>query len=198
MRPLPPASAPFPVLTTERLVLRQITDDDTEALFTLLADPEVTRYLNLDVDVLTTPAQAQALITRVCDRFRWDEAIRWAITRHGQPRLIGTCGYTELVLPGARGQIGYDLQRAAWGQGIMTEALRAILHYGFTELGCYRIEAGVMLGNTASMQTLHRIGFQEEGTLRAYGYWKGWFWDLRFFSLLRSEWRALPTREETR
>ena len=87
------------------------------------------------------------------------------------------------------GEIGYELAKAHWRQGIMTEALFAVIEFGFQAIALNRIEAMVMLENTASFKLLQKLGFLEEGILREYGYWKGQFHDLRIFSLLKKDYQ---------
>jgi ribosomal-protein-alanine N-acetyltransferase len=129
--------------------------------------------------------QATKLIERMSNRFERKEAIRWGIARKADPTLIGTCGFT--LMPSFRGGLGYDLARDYWRQGIMTEALSAILQFGFEKLGLNRVEALVMLENTASVRLLRKLGFQEEGILREYAFFKGQFHDLRSFSILKND-----------
>ena len=95
-------------------------------------------------------------------------------------------------------EIGYDLHPAYWRQGIMTEALRAVIDYGFSEEFCFwlnRIEALTYVEHEASAGLLRKLGFQEEGIRREYGYWKGESHDLRSFSLLRRDWEASSTAD---
>ncbi len=77
----------------------------------------------------------------------------------------------------------------------MTEALRAMAQYGFektppTGLALNRIEALVVPGNVASARVLTKVGFQREGVLREYGFWKNRFWDLEMFALLKHTWNG--------
>ncbi len=69
----------------------------------------------------------------------------------------------------------------------MTEALEAMLRFGFDAMSLNRIEADVTVGNDASVRVLEKLGFQREGLLRQRGYWKGSYHDLWLFSLLRDE-----------
>jgi ribosomal-protein-alanine N-acetyltransferase len=173
----------FPQLETRNLLLRSIESTDAEAIYHIFADDEVTRLY--DLDTFTSVEQATQLIERMRHRFERQEAIRWGIARKPNPTLVGTCGFT--LLPSFRGGLGYDLARAYWRQGIMTEALSAILQFGFEKLGLNRVEALVMLENTASVHLLRKLGFQEEGILKEYAFFKGRFHDLRSFSILKSD-----------
>lgn len=70
----------------------------------------------------------------------------------------------------------------------MTEVLTVVLRVGFADLGLRRIEALVTPGNRRSRRLLERLGFQHEGVLRDYGYWRGRYWDQHLYSLLRPKW----------
>ena len=88
-----------------------------------------------------------------------------------------------------RASIGYELARSSWRQGIMTEALEAIIDLGFREMGLNRIDAVVMPENGASIKLLEKLGFHNEGLLKEYENWgsKGYV-DLCILSLLRKAW----------
>lgn len=179
-------SNPFPLLKTDRLLLRQLAPADAEAVFQIFSDGEVTRYY--DIDAFSGLEQAQRLIARLNERFEHGEGIRWGIVQKATGQFIGTCGYNGWVRTSYRASIGYDLARSAWGQGFMTEALQAVLRYGFDTMALNRVEALVIPGNIQSMRVLEKLGFQAEGIRRGYGYWKDRFWDLYCLSLLRSDW----------
>lgn len=175
----------FPVLTTGRLALRQVRPSDAPALFAIFSNPAVTRYY--DQPTFTELAQAEALAARMQQRFAEKRTIRWAISRPNDDRLLGTCGFAEWKRHFHCAAVGYELAQAEWGQGIMTEVLTAVLTYGFTHMQLNRVEAYVMTGNTASMRLLQKLGFQEEGLLRQYGYWQNAYHDLHLFALLKRE-----------
>ena len=88
-------------------------------------------------------------------------------------------------------EIGYELHAGHWRQGIMSEALSAMIDYCFSARFAFplnRIEALTDVAHIASLGLLSKLGFQEEGIRREYGYWKSNFHDLRAFSLLRRDW----------
>lgn len=177
----------FPRLETERLVLREITPDDADAVFALYSDDTVMQYL--DIDTLTTPAQAADIVQFYIDRYRKQISVRWAISLHDEPHLIGTCGFHLGDQEHNRVEIGYDLQSAYWGRGIMTEALQAMLHYGFTTIALQRIEAVTAPENVASRRLLGKLGFQQEGILRQRSLFRGRYVDDVYFGLLQAEYQ---------
>lgn len=177
----------FPQLTTENLILRETTIADAPAVFQIFADDAVTKYH--DVETATHVEQAQFLIQRRAERFQKQEAIRWGIARKEDNAIVGSCGYG--IRNRFQAEIGYELAREHWRKGLMTEALSVIIQWGFAQLDLNRIEALVMLENTASIQLLKKLDFVEEGVLREYGFWKGRFHDLKIFSLLRKDYNHL-------
>ena len=179
---------PFPVLETERLVLREITLDDGEFWMRNFSDPDVVELTAWEPPRDLEAAKAEIL--QFCTQpFRESTGIRWGIAFRGSPDLIGTLGYHQWVREGAhRARMGYDLLREHRREGIMTEAMRAAVTYGFTTMGLHRIEVLTDPINTASIRLVERLGFHREGTLRENTYFRGRFIDDVIFSLLRQEW----------
>jgi ribosomal-protein-alanine N-acetyltransferase len=105
----------------------------------------------------------------------------WRVKEDDQ--LLGACGLGAWDREAAQAEIGYELARAYWGQGLMPEALQAIVRFGFETMGLQRIVAEVMLDNTSSCRLLNKVGFQTEGILEKRGFWKGEYHDLRLFTL---------------
>ncbi len=95
-------------------------------------------------------AETHALILQLQDSYDLHEALHWGITLKGDETVIGSCTFF-FVDPGLHYvETGYELQRAYWHQGMMTEALSAILTYGFTQLGLHRVEAAMDARNARS------------------------------------------------
>jgi len=188
--PLNHAFETFPTLDTKRLILRRIYPADAGALFAVLRDEQVTEYY--DDDAFTEVSQASDQIEAWERAYQNRSAVRWGITQKDGGQLIGTCGYYGFHSWYLRAAIGYELSREYWRQGIMTEAVSALIEYGIDELGLNRIQALVMPGNTASIRLLEKLGFQNEGLLKEYEKWgsKGLV-DLDMFALLRADWEQI-------
>ncbi len=179
---------PFPVLVTERLILREMMPEDGPGVFAIRGDYEVTKY-NGGMNY-TRLDQAEALIASIRDAYRDRRSVRWGITlKGGDDRVIGMCGYNYWIRSDYRGSIGYDLARAYWGRGYMTEAIRAILAFGFEAMALNRVEADASSPNVASIRVLEKVGFLREGHQREQYYENGEFGDLVLFSLLRRDFR---------
>jgi [ribosomal protein S5]-alanine N-acetyltransferase len=180
----------FPTLTTKRLFLRETLLSDARAVLEVLQDEEVCRFYNLTplVDI----EQARHIIASRRERFESGQGIRWAIATPEDNVVIGSCGYVHWAREWRKAELGYDLARSWWGQGLMTEALAEIIRYGFERMGLNRIEALVVPENVASLRVLEKLGFSREGLLREVGYWKGAHHDLALMALLEREWAAEP------
>src|SRR5215472_16144515 len=113
----------FPVLETEHLILREIRHADAQEVFRIYGDPQVMRYWGSAP--MRSIVEAHVKIQGVIDAFRDKEGIRWAITRKGSDRLIGSCGHWRLIRQHFRSEIGYELAPEYWGQGIMPQAVGA-------------------------------------------------------------------------
>ena len=184
-----PVSFPdtIPRLETDHLTLRAVTPADRAAVFALFADPRVA--VPTHIAPFTGIAQADELIAGFGRRFATQGGIRWGLTLTGDDTLIGTAGFPSIEAAAYRARLGYNLAYAHWGRGLATEAVRALVGFGFTQLHLNRIEATTNLDNTGSMRVLEKVGFTEEGILRDYVYWRevGIFYDARLYSLLRRE-----------
>ena len=177
-------SVAFPGLETERLWLRQATQQDAEAVFAVFSDPKVTQFH--DLDTFTQLDEAIEVIERRAKGFESRHGIRWGIARKQDNTLIGSCGFTWDRAANAA-EVGYELSSQFWRQGIMSEALRAILNYGFRSKEVQFVIAEIMLKNIASRRLLEKLGFQSQGILRGRGYWKGDHHDLEQFKLMKTE-----------
>ena len=176
----------FPHLETERLVLRRLYPSDAESLFAILADEELARFY--DDEAFTEISQAREQIEAWASGFDEWRSIRWGIAQRGTDKVIGTCGYYGFHGWHRRGSLGYELVRSYWRQGIMTEALDAIIGFAFRKVGLNRIQAVVMPGNEGSEKLLEKLGFRREGVLRDYENWgKKGHVDVLMFSLLQCE-----------
>ena len=120
----------FPTLQTERLLLREVTTADIDALFRLRGDPDVTR-LNIGVPY-TDRAQAEHLLTHIQARFRSEREIWWGITLPPDTTVLGFCILYNLNPP-TFATLGYELAREQWGKGMMQEATQAVSPVGLRD-----------------------------------------------------------------
>jgi len=179
-------SSPFPVLETDRLFLRQLNIDHSENWFKNLSDDEVAVLIGMEP--LENVEESRSIINSYIDRYKKKNGMAWAIILKEDEHFIGTCSYEKIDGHNLSGEIGYDLMKKYWGHGFMTEALSAIIEYGFESLRLNRIEAHTAAINLASRNLLKRLGFFEEGIFRESSFFRGEFRDDCQYSLLKREW----------
>ncbi len=174
----------FPILETQRLALVPLEDAHKGDLFRLFTLREVTAYF--PVIPITAENDLLTMISYFKQQFSDRSGIRWGIAIKGQQNIIGTIGFSTISAQ-HKGSIVYALLPDHQRKGIITEALDAVLQFGFTNLQLRRIEAEVMPGNTASEQLLEKTGFSYEGLLQQWMCWHGQYTDIKMYSLLRNK-----------
>jgi ribosomal-protein-alanine N-acetyltransferase len=152
----------------------------------------VTRYYGLET--YTSIEQATERITLYRQNFNKRKSLRWGITFKDDDWLLGTIGIMNWKPRFFNAALGYDLAKRHWRRGIMFEALTAVLDYAFTTMHMNRLEAFVMPQNEPSSQLLEKLGFQNEGLMREYGYWRGGFHDLMLYSILYDDWQKMSPK----
>lgn len=175
----------FPVLETERFILREIELADAEEIFHYFSKVEVTKYY--DLDSFTVLSQANEIIKRWAKRYEKNEGIRWGIATKNDNKIIGSCGYHNWEKEHFKAEIGFEVTPAYWRKGVMTEVLKPIMQYGFEQMELNRIEAFYDPANIASKSTLEKAGFIFEGVLRKSAFEKGQFCDAAVCSILRED-----------
>jgi ribosomal-protein-alanine N-acetyltransferase len=155
----------FPTLTTARLILRQSMPEDAADLFSYQSDPEVMKYDSPSVPMKEV-AEAGSEIESSRQRFIDKKGITWSIVLKSESRNIGGIGFYFWDKSYYKADLGYTLARPYWRQGITTEALRAIIRFGFESMHLHRINADTRMDNIASTRLLEKLGFMHEGTRR--------------------------------
>lgn len=181
----------LPVLNTPRWVLRPITSADTQAVFELFSDPEVTRYWGHPA--LRNIPEAEAWVARTVEGFRDQSLLEWAIAESAGAPLIGTACLSDWNRTHRRATIGYALRRDRWGQGIISEILPTLLGFAFRKMHLHRVEAEVDPRNHASIRRLEQLGFQLEGRMRERHISDEAIQDELMYALLASDVPALST-----
>jgi ribosomal-protein-alanine N-acetyltransferase len=151
---------------TERLVLRNLTLDDLEPLAAIHADAEVMKF----VGGARTLAQTRARLVELIDAYDRVGFSKWAVIHRASGEFIGRCGpILERVAGVDEIEVGYDLARRFWGQGLATEAARAAVEHCFVRLGRARVISIIHPQNVASQQVARRLGMAFERDVE----WRG-------------------------
>lgn len=172
----------FPLLETERLVLRQIIRDDANEMFALRSNPDIMKYIPRELP--KTIDDAVVHIDFMQGLLEKQECINWAICLKGEKNLIGNIGYFRMQPENHRAELGYMLSQDFHGKGIMQEAITEILKFGFETMKLHSVEAVTDPENFSSWKLLEKNGFVREGHFKEDCYWQGKFLDSYVYSLL--------------
>jgi len=175
---------PFPTLFTPQLQLRQITDEDADEILFLRSNEITMRYI--DKVRMTSREEALELIQKFTDGINSGTGITWGISMKNDNRFIGTIGYWRLIPEHHRAEIGYILHPEYTGRGIMSEAIKEIIRYGFQEMNLHSIEANTNPENVASQKLLEKFGFVREAYFKENYFYNGKFLDSVIYSLVKT------------
>jgi ribosomal-protein-alanine N-acetyltransferase len=176
----------FPELRTERLVLRELTAADAPWYLVHFSRPGIVTGQGFPAPANLDVAMAE-LRAYVLDLFEHRNGFRWGLRNREAPDLIGSAGlYRWVDEPVSQAEVGYDLDPAWWGRGLMAEALRAIHAFAFESMRIERIEAFVLATNDRSIRLLEHLGYVREALLADHGEDE--------HGVLRDEWRLAFTR----
>ena len=175
----------LPTMLTRRLVLRPVRMSDAEDMYEYSRDPEVARHVLWDAH--RSIHQTREYIRFLLRQYRNASPGTFAIALRDSGKVIGTIGFMWVQPDNRSAEVGYSLSRAHWNQGYMSEALNAIVEFGFTRLGLNRIEAQHDCRNPASGHVMLHAGMRHEGTLRQRLYNKGRYVDVELYAILRSD-----------
>ena len=147
----------FPILTTERLTLRQLVIADEQEIFNLRSDGEINKYL--DRQVSNTIDDARNFINKVNENINKNDSLYWAITLSDRNILAGTICLFGFSDENDKCEIGYELLTNFQGQGIMKEAAEKVIDYAFNTIKVQKIEASLHKDNKRSIKLLEKLSF---------------------------------------
>ena len=175
--------SPFPILESERLLLRAVTEEDVNEVIALRGNPETMKFIPRPL--VTSKEMAMEHIEMIIQKIDENIGINWAITLKGSSKMIGIIGHYRIQLENYRSEIGYMLLPEFQNQGITSEAIQLVVDYGFNQLNFHSIEGVVDPENYISAKVLEKNGFVKEAHFLENEYWNGKFWDSVVYSLLK-------------
>ena len=174
--------SPFPNLETERLLLRRVDSNDIKEIFALRSNPETMKYIPRPL--VKTDEDALEHIVMIDSKIDSNEGINWAITLKGNPKLIGVIGHYRIKPENYRAELGYMLLPEYHGKGIVSEAVKEAIKYGFQVMKLHSLEAIIDPDNHASAKVLEKNGFVKEAHLKENEFYEGRFLDTIIYSIL--------------
>ena len=155
-------------IETQRMILRRFEIDDAEDMYNNWAsDPEVTKYLTWPVH--SSVEVTKSLLTDWVTRYADGGYFNWSMEYKETGTAIGNISVVKLREDIGEAIMGYCMSRAYWGQGLMPEALQAVITYLFDVVGLNRIAACHDVNNPKSGRVMDKAGMRPEGVLRSAG-----------------------------
>ena len=176
---------------SERLRLRPFVADDAEELAALAGSPEIADTM-LEWPQPFSVANARSTIAAQAALYQAGRAIHLAIERRDRAGLIGGIDLSALDNPHRCAELRFWISESEWGQGFASEAARAVLRFGFKELGLHRIDAMHLVRSDAASSVLRKVGMRQEGILRERVRKAGRFEDVALCAMLAAEWADKP------
>lgn len=173
----------FPIIKTERLLLRQFVDSDLENVFKGLSHPYIIKYYGVSYQTLEA---TKAQMVFFADLEKNETGIWWAVCSLDNNTFYGAGGLNSLSKEHKKAEIGFWLISDFWGMGIMKEAMPLICNYGFNELGLHRIEGIVETENQNCKKVMAKLDFNHEGTMRECEIKNGKFISLDIYAKLKA------------
>ena len=180
--------APFPVLESDRLRLVQFEERHLEAMFLLRTSDDVMRFVERPRP--ENIEEVREMLMNNKELAEKKEGIVWVVELKEEQILAGTIGFWRMKKEHHRAEIGYMILPQYWKQGIMSEALREVLRYGFDVMRLHSIEADINPENSASATILERNGFSREAFFKENFYWKGKYLNSAIYSLLVQDYKS--------
>ena len=173
----------FPILETERLLLRKVTMDDAEDMFEYGSNDEVTKYVTWDTH--KTIEDARGFIDFILNKYAQQAVAPWGIEEKATGKFIGTIDFFAWNVAFKTAEIGYVIAPDYWGKGITAEAAAAITDFGFEKMELVRIQARCFVANIGSERVMEKIGMQFEGIHRKAMFIKGVHEDLKMYAIVK-------------
>jgi RimJ/RimL family protein N-acetyltransferase len=179
---------PFTDILTQRLLLRDLVEDDAQHIFEYRSHPEVARFQSWG----TASQDEVALFVRGLSTQEPGTPGSWyqiGMVLRSSGELVGDCGFQVLKVEPRQAELGIALAPEHQSQGYATEGLRALLDYLFLTLGKHRVFGSVDPRNVRSVRLMERVGMRKEAHLVQSLWFKGEWVDDVIFAMLASEWR---------
>ncbi len=182
---------PFPILYTNRLILRRISLDDTSDFFTIRSNKEVMSAI--DKNPIESMAEIESFINLIEQGINNNTGIAWAVCLKDDNRMIGHFGFHRIDFINYRAEIGYALLPKFQNRGLGSEALQAILNIAFNQFNFHSIEADVNPANSPSIKLITKMGFIKEAHFRENYFFRNTFLDSAIYSLLKKDYLCIQS-----
>jgi len=152
-------------------------------MFQYTSNPDVSKYTTWHEHKFLE--DTRDFLKTIITAYENEKGMTWGIEDKKNGRLIGTCGFVNWIPELKRAEIGYALSKEYWNKGYMTEVVRTLILFGFTNMELVRIEAICRVKNIGSAKVMGKAGMKFEGILRKHLLCKGQFYDVKMHSIVK-------------
>lgn len=186
----------LPKIETSRLILRKIRIQDIEDMHEYTSNENVSKYVTWEPH--QTIADTKSYIHFVLNQYDQQRIAPWGVEFKENKKLIGTIDFVSWQPVHRTAEIGYAISQEYWGRGLTTEAVQALIKFGFTHMDILRIEARCMSENIASEHVMKKNGMILEGVIRKGLFIKGKHRDLKLYSILKEEFEPIQNSQNNK
>jgi ribosomal-protein-alanine N-acetyltransferase len=173
----------FPILETDRLIMREIRASDADKIFKMRSNGRINQFIARNE--MGKFEKSIELVERTISAYNNGQGIGWAGVLRGKDEIIGTCGFNQIDYQNLRAEIGGELSIDYWGRKIALEAVRAIVQFGFEQMNLHAIEAKVSPMNRGAVFILNTLEFKKEAHFKDRIFFNGQFSDMAVYTLIR-------------
>jgi ribosomal-protein-alanine N-acetyltransferase len=176
---------PFPILETDRIILKQIKEDDIPGIYRFYSGSDTLK--NIARDIFTKKEQAIEKVNLFHKSYEERKAIWWTFTQKPKDEFIGFGGLFEISKESNKAEIGYGLLPDYWGKGIMSEVVEKLIDFGFNEIKLHKIYGRITPRHNASIRVLEKLGFKKEGEFKDDEFAQNKYFDTAYYSLINKK-----------
>lgn len=155
---------PFPNLETERLELRQLKREDENEILAIRSNEQMAKYL--DRPLYKSVEEARKFINMINEGIKENKSVYWAVTLKENPKLIGTICLWQISVEESKAEIGFELLPEYQGKGLIQEAVKSVLDFGFKKMNLDVIEGEVVPDNIKSIKLMEKFNFKKVEEIR--------------------------------
>ncbi len=176
-------------MRTPRLAFRKLHLEDEQAVYHYSSNPEVTKYVIFPTH--QSLEDTRAFINLSMEKYKKGQVACWAVTLKDTGAMVGTADFCWWSMEQHKAEVGFCFATEHWGIGYASEALMALIKFGFTYMDLHRTEARCFQENKASARVMEKAGMIHEGLMRDFIYVKGRYWNIHQYAILRDDYDKL-------
>lgn len=174
-------------IRTPRLTIRELGPQDRDAMLGFVSEPEQLNWMSIG---FTSPQSVDDFLETAADPATLAERrdFHCAVMDTASGEYLGCVDLMREAAAPFAAELGYFFLRKHWGRGYAQEASRALVAFGFRELGLHRIWGKCHVDNLASAKVMAGIGMRHEGTLREHMWQRDHYRSSQLYAVLKSDW----------